>query len=118
MIALAIFLGFLVLAAVAYRLGTRRLDLLQAEIDGRPVPRQRRKKKRPASRRAAEEPDTDEDDDDGVEAEGFAAAVREVDQLDQIAKRAWIEEQLEAGVEREEIDRQLRNREPVAQLHG
>lgn len=116
MIALAIFFGFLVLAAVAYRLGTRRLDLLQAEIDGRPVPR--RRKKRPASRRSAEEPDQDEEDDEAVEAEGFAAAVREVDQLDQIAKQAWIDQQLEAGVEREEIDRQLRNREPVAQLHG
>lgn len=114
MTALAVFLGFVLLALVVYGLGSRWLDLMAAEMEVEPGSRRVRK----AFRRPAEETDQDEDEDDDEEAEVFAAAVREVDQFDQIGKQAWVDEKRAEGWDEEEIDRWLNEREPVARVNA
>lgn len=102
MMALAVGAGLLAFAVVAYRLGSRWLDLLEGERrDEEGIVRERKKKRT-------------KDDSSFDDVDTLVRLAREgPDRAAQADREAWIEEQRAAGRTEREIQWALAHRDPI-----
>ncbi len=113
MTALAVVLGFGMIAAVLYVLGSRWLEILAMDVGGGESASSRPRSRAPA---AADSDDEDEEPDFDLEEEDEEAmidAVRRMNEMDALMLQAWVEEQRAEGREEEDIQAMLDGREPV-----